>query len=326
MLGGVVQLPGLTRAPLTLAPETRRRQGLPLAASGMLHGAFLIAVLILTTGIFEARDTETEIKEPQKVRLVYFMSPGPGGGGGGGGLKMPDLPVRAERKAAPKLIRKVTSPVPPVRKPPPPRPDPPKPIETPRIEPPKVEPPKIDPPKVDSPKPEPPKVDPPKPPQQSVQAPVVPSPADAADKAGVLNQPPGRTPSAGPGTGGGVGTGSGPGMGEGKGSGIGPGSGGGTGGGSFQPGAGIEPPQLLREVKPLYTEEARRQSVEGRVLLEIVVRRDGSVSNLRVIRRLGAGLDERALDAVRQWRFAPARRQGAAVDVVVEVSVEFKLR
>ena len=61
-------------------------------------------------------------------------------------------------------------------------------------------------------------------------------------------------------------------------------------------------------------------------MLEIVVRRDGSVGNLRVLRKLGAGLDERALDAVRQWRFAPATRQRAAVDVVVEVSVEFKLR
>jgi protein TonB len=104
-------------------------------------------------------------------------------------------------------------------------------------------------------------------------------------------------------------------MGEGRGSGIGPGSGGGEGGGPFQPGSGIDPPQLLREVKPLYTDEARKRSVEGSVVLEVVVRRDGSVGNLRVLRGLGAGLDERALEAVRQWRFSPAKRRGATVDV-----------
>ena len=61
-------------------------------------------------------------------------------------------------------------------------------------------------------------------------------------------------------------------------------------------------------------------------MLEIVVRRDGTVSNMRVVRSLGAGLDQKALDAVRQWRFGPAKRQGVPVDVVVEVSVEFRLR
>jgi protein TonB len=115
-------------------------------------------------------------------------------------------------------------------------------------------------------------------------------------------------------------------MGEGRGSGIGPGSGGGIGGGPYQPGAGIEPPTLVREVRPLYTDEARKQSIAGDVDLEIVVRRDGTVGNIRIVRGLGAGLVEKAVEAVRQWRFTPAKRQGAAVDVVVQVSVEFKLR
>jgi TonB family protein len=83
---------------------------------------------------------------------------------------------------------------------------------------------------------------------------------------------------------------------------------------------------LLREVRPGYTDEARRRSIEGDVLLEIVVKQDGSVGNVRVTRTLGAGLEQKAIDAVRQWRFGPARRQGQPVDVVVEVSVEFKLR
>ena len=66
--------------------------------------------------------------------------------------------------------------------------------------------------------------------------------------------------------------------------------------------------------------------IEGDVVMEIVVRRDGSVSNVRVLQGLGHGLDQRAIEAVRQWRFAPARRRGAPVDVLVEVAMEFKLR
>ena len=67
-------------------------------------------------------------------------------------------------------------------------------------------------------------------------------------------------------------------------------------------------------------------AVEGEVLLELVVGPDGGVSDVRVLRPLGAGLDEQAVAAVRQWRFAPARRLGTAVAVIVEVAVEFRLR
>jgi TonB family protein len=126
--------------------------------------------------------------------------------------------------------------------------------------------------------------------------------------------------------GGGVGSGTGTGIGAGDGAGVGPGSGGGTGGGPFRPGSGIEPPRLLREVRADYTDEARRRAIEGEVVLEIIVRHDGSVGDVKIVKRLGAGLDDRAVQAVRQWRFAPARRLGSPVDVIVEVAVEFKLR
>ena len=86
------------------------------------------------------------------------------------------------------------------------------------------------------------------------------------------------------------------------------------------------PPRLLQEVRPDYTEDARRRGVEGDVLLEIVVLADGSVGSVTVLRRLGYGLDERAVGAVRQWRFSAAERQGTPVDVLVEVAVEFRLR
>jgi protein TonB len=115
-------------------------------------------------------------------------------------------------------------------------------------------------------------------------------------------------------------------VGEGTGPGIGAGTDGGEGGGPFRPGSGIEPPKLLREVKADYTDDARRAGIEGEVVLEIVVRRDGSVGDVRVRRGLDRLLDQRATAAVREWRFAPATRRGAPVDVIVEVSVEFRLR
>jgi protein TonB len=150
--------------------------------------------------------------------------------------------------------------------------------------------------------------------------------ADPLETMGLPIEGPPSAPSRGPGAGGGVGSGSGQGLGEGSGGGIGPGSGGGTGGGPYQPGAGIDPPTLVKEIRPAYTDAARRQAIEGDVVLEIVVRADGSVGNVRVRRSLGAGLEQKAIDAVRQWRFTPAKRHGAPVDVVVDVSVEFKLR
>jgi TonB family protein len=160
-----------------------------------------------------------------------------------------------------------------------------------------------------------------------VVAPVATVAANEQDRPGVIDTPaPKESDSRGPGTGGGVGTGSGTGLGSGDGSGIGDGSGGGMGGGPYRPGSGILPPRLLKEVKANYTEEARLRNLEGEVVLEIVVRRDGTVSDVRLVSGLPNGLNERAIAAVRQWRFAPATRLGRPVDVIVEVAVEFKLR
>jgi protein TonB len=124
----------------------------------------------------------------------------------------------------------------------------------------------------------------------------------------------------------GAGWGSHGGNGPGRGTGVGDGEGGGAGGGPYRAGSGIEPPRVLREVKGTYSEEARRANVTGDVVREVVVRADGTVASARVTRGLGFGLDERAVAAVRQWRFAPARRGGVPVDVAVEVAMEFNLR
>lgn len=280
------------------AEHHRRPTGVPLVASSALHAtAFGVIILLSTLGAFQpVLSRESTMATVTPVRLVFTAQPGPGGGGGGGGTRQPLPPPKAKLKGT----AQVSSPVP-VRQPPPPVAPPKIPIEVSR------------------------------PPLRAetlppIIAPVVSVASDARDRIGVLNETPVETESRGPGSGGGVGTGTGVGVGEGDGSGIGPGSGGGFGGGPYRPGSGIGPPRLLREVKPSYTEEARRAGVNGEVVLEIVVRRDGSVGDVRVLQRLGSGLDERAIDAVRQWRFDPARRQGVAVDVIVEVSVEFKLR
>ena len=150
--------------------------------------------------------------------------------------------------------------------------------------------------------------------------------AQTQDRAGAVEAPPAAEPSAGRGTGGRAGDGRGLGNGSGDGSGVGDGSGGGFGGGPYRGGSGIQPPRLLKEVKADYTEAARRARLSGNVVLEIVVRRDGGIGDVRVLRGLGMGLDERAVAAVRQWQFAPAERLGQPVDVVVEVAVEFRLR
>ena len=134
--------------------------------------------------------------------------------------------------------------------------------------------------------------------------------------------------SLGRGTGGGAGTGSGTGIGSGRGSGLGEGWGGGTGGGAFQPGNGVETPKLLHEVKPQYTAQAMRAKIQGTVLLECVVRPDGSVGDIRVKRSLDSsfGLDQEAIKAARQWQFAPGTRFGQPVPVLVTIEIAFTLR
>ena len=133
--------------------------------------------------------------------------------------------------------------------------------------------------------------------------------------------------SLGPGSGGGVGTGAGTGIGSGQGPGVGSGTGGGTGGGTFRPGGAVTPPRVIAEVKPKYTNAALRSRIQGTVELELVVTREGRTSQIRVVRSLDAGgLDQEAVIAVSQWRFAPGRLAGAPVDVLVTVLLDFTIR
>lgn len=132
-------------------------------------------------------------------------------------------------------------------------------------------------------------------------------------------------PSNGPGFGGGIGSGSGGGVGSGKGPGVGPGEGGGIGGGVFRVGGGVSAPQIVFKVDPEYSEQARKAKYQGTVVLNLVVQKDGSVRDVKVLQPLGLGLDEKAIEAVMQWRFKPGMRQGKAVDVSAIVEVTFRL-
>jgi protein TonB len=133
--------------------------------------------------------------------------------------------------------------------------------------------------------------------------------------------------STGSGSGGGVGTGTGTGIGSGTGPGIGPGSGGGTGGGVYRPGGAVTAPRLLLQVKPTYTNQALAERIQGSVWLEIVVTREGRVSEVRVVRSIDPrGLDEQAIAAVRQWQFEPGRLAGTPVEVAVTVAMDFSIR
>ncbi len=224
-------------------------------------------------------------------RLVYLDIPGPGGGGGGGGNKKPDPPKAAE------LPGKA-------------------PISVPAVKPP-------------TPAPVEPKKEPDPPPVQQVNIPVKTLGAEDNVLPGVIDAPTAPTvASLGSGSGSGAGTGAGSGIGQGTGSGLGAGIGGGTGGGVYRPGNGVTTPRILRQVKPAYTSDAMRAKVQGTVLLQCTVTPDGSVTDVRVVRSLDPvfGLDQEAIKAARQWRFAPGTRMGEPVAVEITIELSFSLR
>ena len=268
------------------------------AMSTLIHGV-VIPLLVMLTAVqmTTAADRPPDTDRAALSRLVFVAEPGPGGGGGGGGLRQPLLPPRAERRGE----SRISSPVPPREEPavvePIATPRPPEPLEHEAL--------------------------------PRIVAPLMAMRADGRDLSGLLESPPTPAtgaPSRGPGRNGGVGSGAGRGVGSGSGAGVGPGAGGGAGGGPYRLGSGISPPAIQREAKPVYTADALRRRIEGDVVLEVVVLANGAVGEIQVVRSLGHGLDETAVAAMRQWRFHPARRQGIAVDVVVEVAMEFRVR
>jgi len=136
---------------------------------------------------------------------------------------------------------------------------------------------------------------------------------------------PSAPPSNGTGSGGGIGSGSGGGVGVGHGPGVGVGSGGGIGGGVFKVGGGISAPQAISTPDPEYTQEARNAKTQGTCILWLIVDDQGRPRDIRVVHGLGMGLDAKAIEAVKQWRFEPAMKDGHPVNVQISVEVGFKL-
>jgi periplasmic protein TonB len=131
--------------------------------------------------------------------------------------------------------------------------------------------------------------------------------------------------SNGTGSMGGMGTGSSGGLGSGKGNGYGPGEGGGTGGGLYQVGGGVSAPELIYAPDPEFSDEARRAKYQGVCVVSLIVDAQGNPQRVEVVRHLGMGLDEKAQEAVKHYKFKPAMLGGRPVPVEVNVEVNFRI-
>jgi TonB family protein len=271
-----------------LLEQQDSRLGAAFVASLAYHIAAL-SLLIFMVRYGTSSTTAAFLPDQPNSNIIWLNQPGPGGGGGGGGNRMKEPPRQAELPGK----DKITVPV---------------------LKPPAVE--------LQQAKAEPNPVE-----QLNIPAKSLAAALDSLP--GAIDAPPGPPSlSQGSGSGGGAGSGTGTGIGPGSGSGLGPGSGGGTGGGVYRPGNGVTLPVLLREVRPQYTSDAMRAKVQGTVLLECVVRPDGSVGDVHVVRSLDPvfGLDGEAVRAARQWRFRPGTRLGEAVSVFITIELTFTLR
>jgi len=253
------------------------------------HVAFGLLFVFLIRYSSSTTTVAAVLPEQPNTNIIWLSQPGPGGGGGGGGNRMKEPPRQAELPGKDKLTVPVSKP-------------------------PKVE--------MQQVKNEPDPV-------AQLNIPAKSTAAALDSLPGAIQAPPGPpTLSQGSGTGGGAGTGTGTGVGPGSGSGLGPGSGGGTGGGVYRPGNGVTLPRVLHEERPQYTSDAMRAKVQGTVLLECVVRPDGGVTDVQIVRSLDPtfGLDQQAVAAARKWRFAPGTRLGEPVAVQITIELTFTLR
>jgi len=283
---------GVDYAP-QLAMRRERIRG-ALGASFVSHFMFVVLAVLLVR-VTPVSEQVVEPIERTIYDIVWIPQEGPGGGGGGGGNESLEMPRQVEIEGEDE-------------------------INVPIEEPEEV----VEVPEEIAAEPEAAPLE-----SHTVQLSALPMAAATRTRSGVMEGLMARAlSSAGSGSGGGGGTGSGGGIGPGQGDGLGPGQGGGTGGGVFRPGNGVTTPRLLREVKPRYTSEAMRAKIQGTVWVEAVVLPDGTVGDAEVVRSLDRnfGLDEEALKAARQWRFAPGTRYGDPVAVLVTIELFFALR
>ena len=84
-------------------------------------------------------------------------------------------------------------------------------------------------------------------------------------------------------------------------------------------------PRLTHKVDPVYTEEARRAQLQGTVLLYVKVTTDGRATDMKVLRGLGLGLDEKAMECVSKWRFEPGTKDGHPIAAAAQIEVNFRM-
>jgi protein TonB len=273
-----------------LFEQPQKRIAPAFAGSLVSHIVLGLAIVLgIRYGNTHSAPLAAVLPDQPDSNIIWLSQPGPGGGGGGGGNRMKEPPRAAEQPGKDKITVPVTKP-------------------------PKLE--------MQEVKKEPDPV-------AQLNMPAVPTAAGLESLPGAVEAPAGPpTLSQGSGTGGGAGTGSGTGSGPGTGSGLGPGSGGGFGGGTYRPGNGVTLPRVLHEERPQYTSDAMRAKVQGTVLLECIVRPDGTVTDVQVIRSLDPtfGLDQQAVAAAKKWRFAPGTRLGEPVSVQITIELTFTLR
>jgi len=249
--------------------------------------AFAVGFLVLSALVGEPPPEERW----NPPGLIFVMAPGPGGGGGGGDGS--DDPLSEQEIAGEDVATVAVNVDVPEEKlvfDDPDKPNEPEPEEEDTAE----------------------EEDPPE-----LKVPVLAQAPDAADALGALEGLDNVAANAGSGTGGGIG--------EGEGSGLGPGTGGGFGGGAYRMGSGITPPALLKQVRPSYTDDALAKKVQGEVILEVVILAEGKIGTVRILRGLSAGLNQKAIECVRQWLFVPGKFKGQPVDVIAEIEVNFSI-
>lgn len=264
----------------------QQRIGGAFGASVLSHIA--MAIVVVLTLRFMPRPQVTEIL-PERLPsdIIWLAEEGPGGGGGGGGDNTPEPAKKVELPGREKVSVPVEVEPEPVK-------------QEPQVE----------------------------EPQQQMLIPAVQTAAAPIEAPGAIVAESPASTSAGSGSGGGGGTGTGGGSGPGDGRGLGDGRTAGVGGGEYDIGSGVSSPRLLQEIKPIYTAEAMRAKVQGVVQLRAIVLPDGSVGRIEVLKSLDSvfGLDQEAIKAARQWRFAPGMRLGEPVAVRVVLELSFTLR
>jgi TonB family protein len=272
-----------------------RRKKISRASAIGFYAILLLILYLLPTALPDVAPPEN----PRLPNLVFVFEEGPGGGGGGGGDQSSEPPsiqkVAGEDQA--RLALNIEEPEDALV------------YEDEEAEEPEEE------------EEEPPEEEP----ENELIAPVVAQAPDDFDQKGLLEGPEQLLENGGEGENGGAGGGSGTGIGPGDGPGLGPGWGGGFGGGAYRIGSGVEPPILRRQVRPDYTNHALSRKIQGTVLLEIIILKDGTVGLVRVTQSLDPGLDQKAIEAVRKFLFVPGKFRGEPVDVIAEIAVDFSL-